>query len=248
MKQLHPLVVGHLACILVLIVCRANAQMQMRQPMPMAPQASLVPREFVTEDQWINSIVDHWTASQRKSWRALDQRFSRWASHLIWLRKNAAKPSSDMNTSVPHLSSACAVNLFVAPTPSVDESMNYLRTILPEVDWNAWANIELSFRTIAEWEMSTQHYRAQVSKKLKEWWALNNEALQVCLNATASGEEVRPKTANARYVTIDRQARSERSLIDHMVAPEPIKNEAREQISDAAAVERYSADLDGIRP
>ena len=126
---------------------------------------------------------------------------------------------------------------------------------MPDVDWNAWANIEPTFRAISEWEMSSEHFRAQVSMTLKDWWARNNEAVRVCVDATASREVGRPQTAIAadsmprsapspRYAQIDRRARSERSAIDLMVAPAPIKKEAREQISDAAAVDKYAADVD----
>jgi hypothetical protein len=135
--------------------------------------------------------------------------------------------------------------------------MNHFREVMPDVDWNAWANIEPTFRTIAEWEMSTEHYKAQVSKTLKDWWEVNGEAVRACLNTPALGK--RPQTAiaavsisqsppNPRFAQIDRRARAERNALDRMVAPESIKNEAREQISDAAAVDRYAADVDGNRP
>jgi hypothetical protein len=86
--------------------------------------------------------------------------------------------------------------------------------------------------------MSTEYYNAQVSKTLKDWWVLNNDAVRVCLNATALGEGEGAKTAiaavsisrspsNPRYAQIDRRTRSELGAIDHMVAPEPIKKEVR---------------------
>jgi hypothetical protein len=259
MKRLNPSVIVYFVGLLAVMCHNANAQMQMRQPMPMAPQTNIVPREFVTEDQWINSIVDHWSGSQRKSWRLLDRRFSGWASHLVWLRKNVGRPSGEVTIQAPHLPSACSVDSFVSPTRSVAESMNHFREVMPDVDWNAWANIEPTFRAIAEWEMSTVHFRAQVSKALKDWWARNDEAVQVCLNAMVLAEGEHPQTAiaigstsrsppNPRFAQIDRRARSEQSAIDHMVAPEPIKKEALEQISDAAAVDRYAADVDAHRP
>jgi len=137
--------------------------------------------------------------------------------------------------------------------------MNHFREVMPDIDWTVWANIEPTFRAVAEWEMSTEHYRAQVSKTLKDWWALNNDAAGECLSAAALGDGQRPQAAiaavsmsrsspNPRYAQIDRRARLERSAIDHMLAPEPIKNEAREQISDAAAVDRYAADVGEHRP
>jgi hypothetical protein len=134
--------------------------------------------------------------------------------------------------------------------------MNHFREVLPEVDWNAWANIDPTFRAIAEWEMSTEHYKAQVSKTLRDWWALNYESVRECLNARALGEGARPQAAvsmsrspqKSRYAQIDRRTRSEQSAIDRMVAPEPIKKEAREQSSDAADVDRYAADVDEHKP
>jgi hypothetical protein len=225
----------------------------------MAPPANLISRESGSEDQWIKSMVDHWTGLQRKSWRLLDRRFSGWVSHLVWLRKTAGRLSGDLNVQAPHIPSACSVALFVAPTPSVGESMQHFREIMPIVDWSAWADIEPTFRAAAEWEMSAEHFKSQVSKTLKAWWVLNDEAVRACLNAAALGETERPHNAitavsvsrtppNPRYAQIDRRARSKQSAIDHMFAPEPIKAEAREQISDAAAVERYAADVDEHRP
>jgi hypothetical protein len=258
MKQLKASVVAYCVGVFAVMCHNANAQMQMRQPLPMVPQTNMIPRVFVTEDQWINSIVDRWTGSQRKSWRSLDRRLSNWASHLVWLRKVEGRPSGEVKQA-PLLPSACLVDSFAAPTHSVAESMNHFREVMPDVDWNAWANIEPTFRAIAEWEMSTEHYKARVSKTLKDWWGVNSEAVRECLNTPALSEGERPQTAiaavsmsqsvpNPRYVQIDRRAGAERSAIDHMVAPESIKNEAREQISDAAAVDRYVADVDGNRP
>jgi hypothetical protein len=259
MKHISPSVVVYLASVLAVVCHNASAQMQMRQPMPMTPQNNIVPREFVTEDQWTNSIVDHWSGSQRKSWRLLDRRLSSWASHLVWLRKNAGRPSGEATVQAPHLPSACPVGSFVSPTHSVAESMDHFRELMPEVDWHAWDNIEPTFRAVAEWEMSAEHFRAQVSKALNDWWARNDEAVQVCLNATVLADGEHPKTAiapgsrsisppNQRYAQIDRRARSERSAIDHMIAPEIIKKEALEQISDAAAVDRYAAEVGEHKP
>jgi hypothetical protein len=259
MKQLSPSAVVYFVAVLALTCHRVNAQMQMRQPLPVAPQINLIPRELATEDQWINSIVDRWTGSQRKAWHSLDRRFSGWASHLVWLRKVAGRPSGEVSVQAPHVPSACPVDSFAAPTHSVAESMKHFQEVMPDVDWNAWANIEPTFRAIAVWEMSTEYYKAQVAKTLKDWWILNNAAVRVCLNATALGEGEGAKTAiaavsmsrsppNPRYALIDQRARSERSAIDHMVAPEPIKKEVREQISDTAAVDRYAADVDERGP
>jgi hypothetical protein len=226
--------------------------------MPMTPQTNIAPREFVTEDRWINSIVDHWSGSQRKSWRLLDRRFSGWASHLVWLRKNVGRPSGEVTVQALNLPSACPVDSFLIPEHSIAESMNHFREVMPDVDWNAWANIEPTFRAVAEWEMSAEHFRAQASKALNDWWARNAEAVQVCLNATVLAEGEHPQTAvaaastrstpPARYAQIDRRARSERSAIDHMIAPEIIKKEALEQISDAAAADRYAADVGEHKP
>jgi hypothetical protein len=255
MKQLAPSVVMYFVGVLAVICHNANAQMQMRQPMPMSPQTNMIPREFVTEEQWIKSIIDRWSGSQRKSWRSLDRRFSGWASHLVWLRKTAGRPSEELGIPAPHVPSACPVGTFVAPSPSVADSMNHFREVMPDVDWNSWANIEPTFRAIAEWEMSTEHFRAQVSKTLKDWWERNDGTVRVCLNATALGEGEHPQTAiavvsppNPRYAKIERRARSERSAIDHMIAPEPVKKEALEQIGDAAAVDRYTADTNEHTP
>jgi hypothetical protein len=51
-----------------------------------------------------------------------------------------------------------------------------------------------------------------------------------------------------RYEQIERRARSERSAVDHMIAPEPIKQEARVQVSDAAIVDKYIAQADPRKP
>jgi hypothetical protein len=255
MKQLGLSVIVPFVGVLAAICHNANAQMQMRQPMPMAAQTNTIPREFVTEEQWINSIVDRWSGSQRKSWRMLDRRFSGWASHLVWARKYAGRPSGEVIEQSPHVPAACPVDSFVVPAHSVAESMDHFRGLMPDVDWSAWANIEPTFRVIAEWEMSSEHYRAQVSRGLRDWWARNEEAVQVCSNATVLGEGEAPTSSaavvstsksspNSRYAQIDRRARSERSAIDHMVAPEAIKKEALQQVSDAAAADKYAADVE----
>jgi hypothetical protein len=45
-----------------------------------------------------------------------------------------------------------------------------------------------------------------------------------------------------------RRERLEREAVDHTVAPEPIKQQARQQFRDAAAVDRYLADLNQSKP
>ncbi|MDP9008457.1 MAG: hypothetical protein M3N91_07085 [Pseudomonadota bacterium] len=157
----------------------------------------------------------------------------------------------------PRIPSACPVDTFVAPVHSVAESMDQLREAMPDINWNAWANVEPTFRSIAEWEMSAAHAKAHGFKALKTWWEINNESVQSCLAAAephggqVSSTDTEPVSAsrsstpqpNLLYEQIERRANSERRTVDHMIAPEPIKQEAREQISDAAAVDRYVADL-----
>jgi hypothetical protein len=240
----------------------ASAQMSMmRQPMPMGQRVDLNSKLLATEDQWINSIVDHWSSSQRRSWRLLDRRFCGWASHLVWMRKTAGRPSDEVVAPASPVPPACAVDSFVPPEQSVAESMDYFRQLLPGIDWNAWANIDPAFRSLAEWEMSAEHAKAQMSKALKTWWDLNGEKVQACLitqageASTSSAGIVQASTARSstslpsqRYAQIERRARSERSTVDRMTAPEPIKQEAREQVSDAATVDKYMADIDRRKP
>jgi len=140
--------------------------------------------------------------------------------------------------------------------------MDHLRAAMPDINWSAWANIEPTFRGVAEWAMSAEHANAQVSKALKNWWEVNNESVQACLGATESRDTRNSSTAialvsiprsptsplNPRYAQIDRRANAERKVVDHMIAPEPVKQEAREQISDAAAIEKYIADVDRRKP
>jgi hypothetical protein len=167
----------------------------------------------------------------------------------VWLRKSAGKLSEEVALQAPRLPSTCPVDSLVAPAHSVAESMNHFREAIPDVDWSAWANIEPAFRAVAEWEMSIVHYKAQESKALKDWWARNNAAVRVCLNtATAiAAVSLSHPAANPRYAQIDRRVRTEQRAIDRTLAPAPVKKEALEQISDAAAAEKYAADVDEPR-
>jgi hypothetical protein len=250
------------ASVLAVVSNDASAQMGMRPPAPMPTRTDMNPRLLVTEDQWINSILDHWTGSQRKSWRSLDRRFTGWVSHLVWLRTSAGRPSNESEVQGPRVPSACPVEAFEPPAHSVAESMGYFRDVMPDIDWNAWANIDPGFRALAEWEMSAAHTKAQMSNALKTWWELNSERVQGCLNATEARDEgvhavaiTQASTArssvsqlNQRHEQIERRARSELSEVDHMIAPEPIKKEAREQVSDAAIVDKYMADVGQPKP
>jgi hypothetical protein len=140
--------------------------------------------------------------------------------------------------------------------------MGYFREVMPDINWQAWNNIEPKFREMAEWEMSVAHARAQLSKAEKNWWDRNGEKVQACLyaaeptntrtsaatiGAAATGPVSLPQP-NARVEEIDRRAKTELRTVDHMVAPDPVKQEAREQISDAAAVDKFVADMDRRRP
>jgi hypothetical protein len=234
----------------------AGSQMMRQQYMP-AARADMNPHSLVvSEDQWINSIVDRWPLSQRKAWQSLNPRFRGWVSHLLWTRKNAGHPSvtsgAQESFQVP---SGCSVAAFVAPVDSAPESMDHFRELMPDINWNAWNDIEPKFRDIAEWAMSAEYARAQLSKALKQWWDLNLEGIQSCLEAeelskgsatttallsTGSSQTLQP---NRRHEQIDRRAKAELQTVDHMVAPEPIKQEAQERIRDAAAVDKYMSDV-----
>jgi hypothetical protein len=140
--------------------------------------------------------------------------------------------------------------------------MDYFRVVMPDINWNAWANIDPAFRALAEWEMSAEHAKAQISKALKTWWELNSESVQTCLDATGARDVSTSSAAIAqasitrssispldqRHEQIERRVRSELSAVDHMIAPEPIKQEAREQVSDAATVDKYTVDVDRRKP
>jgi hypothetical protein len=231
----------------------AGSQM-MRQPYMPAPRADMSPHSLlVSEDQWINSIVDRWPSSQRKAWQSLNPRFRGWVSHLLWTRMNAGHPSviSDPQESF-QVPTGCSVAAFVAPADSVAESMDHFRELMPDINWNAWNDFEPKLRDIAEWEMSAEHARAQLSKALKKWWDLNREGIQSCLEAeepskgsattgviSTGGQTLQP---NRRYEQIDRRAKAELQTVDHMIAPEPIKQEAQERIRNAAAVDKYMSD------
>jgi hypothetical protein len=218
----------------------------------------------VSEDHWISSIIDRWTPPQRISWQSLDSRFRNWASHLVWMRKNIGHLSVVPDPQVVHfpVPVACPVAIFASPAHSVAESMGYFREVMPDINWHAWNNIEPKFREIAEWEMSVEHARAQSTKAERNWWDLNAEKIQSCLHAagpsttgtvsaTIEVASTRPASmsqANPRFEEIDRRVKAELRTVEHMTAPEPIKQEAREQISDAAAVDRYTVQAVPRRP
>jgi len=140
--------------------------------------------------------------------------------------------------------------------------MDYFRGVMPDVNWNAWANIDPEFRALAEWEMSAEHEKAQMSKALKTWWGRNSEGVQACLDATGARDVSTSSAAIAqasikrssisppdqRHEQIERRVRSELSAVDHMIAPEPIKQEAREEVGDAATVDKYIVDVDRRKP
>jgi hypothetical protein len=254
MNHLTPLLT--LASALAVMPNSASSQMMRQSPPP--PNVDMHSRDLmVSEDHWISSIVDRWTSSQRISWQSLDSRFRRWASHLVWMRKNDGHLSVVPDPQAPHFSvpAACPVAMFASPAHSVAESMGYFREVMPDINWHAWESIEPKFREIAEWEMSVDHARAQSSKAERNWWDLNGGKIQSCLHTTepsttrtlsttievASTAPASMPQPNPRFEEIDRRARAELRTVEHMIAPEPIKQEAREQISDAAAVDRYVA-------
>ena len=217
----------------------------------------------VSEDHWISSIVDRWSSPQRISWQSLDPRFRSWASHLVWVRKNIGRLSAFPDLQVPRfpVPAACPVAIVASPAQSVAESMGYFRELLPDINWHAWNNVEPKFREIAEWEMSVEHTKAQLSKAEKNWWDVNGEKIQSCLYAAepsnaststtiaaTSTEAASMPQTNPRNDEIDRRAKAELRTVERMNAPEPIKQEAREQISDAAAIEKYIAEVERRRP
>ncbi len=257
-----------LASVLAVISNSASSQMsggQMMRESTNPQRADMNSRDLmVTEDHWISSIVDRWTSPQRKSWQSLDARLRSWAAHLVWVRKTIGHLSdaSDLQASHFQVPAACPVAIVAYPGHSVAESMGYFREVMPDINWQAWNNIEPKFREMAEWEMSVAHARAQLSKAEKNWWELNGEKLQSCLysaepintrtssatiGVAATGPASLPQP-NARDEQIDRRAKAELRTVDHMIAPDPVKQEAREQISDAAAVDKFIADVDRRKP
>lgn len=249
----------------VLVVISNGASSQMMKDFPPPQHADMNSRELmVSEDHWVSSIVDGWTAPQRKSWLSLEGSLSGWASHLVWVRKTIGHLSGISELQVRHFQvpAGCQVAMFAAPGHSVAESMGYFREVMPDVNWHAWNGIEPKFREIAEWEMSVQHARAQLSRAEKNWWELNLEKIQSCLvaaeptktrtsPAAIGGVSAGPAASplpNPRDEEIDRRAKAESRTVEHMIAPEPIKQEAQEQVGDAAAVEKFIAAANRVKP
>jgi len=219
-----------------------NAYSQMRMQQQPMQHTDTIPREMLlSEDQWIGSIVEHWSGSQRRSWLSLDRLFRAWVSHLVWMRKNAAPASLDADTkrTLFRIPAGCSVETLLAPTPSVADSMNYFRGALPEVNWDAWNNIEPKFRGVAEWELSAFHARAQRLAAQRTWWERNDMQVRACLDSIPD--------PSPRYEQIDRREKLEREAVDREPAPEAVRQAARQQIGDAAAVDRYLAALDGFK-
>jgi hypothetical protein len=254
MNHLNSKLLVSLTAVWAVLANNAGAQM-MRQQYTPAPLADMNPHPLsVTEEQWINALVDHWLSSQRRAWKLLDPRFRGWVSHLLWTLKNAGHPSVISDPQEPHFQvpPACSVAAFVAPVDSVAESMSYFRELMPDINWNAWNDIEPKFRDIAQWEMSVEHARAEVSRAHRKWWDLNSQAIQSCLDAEELSQgsattTVLSSTAASpppnRYEQIDRRTKAELQAVNHLIAPEPIKQEAQERISDAAAVDKYIANV-----
>jgi len=243
MNHLKSKLLVSFAAVWAFLPGNAGSQM-MRQPYTPATRADVNPHPLLfTQDQWINSIVDRWPSSQRKAWQSLNPRFRGWVSHLLWTRKNAGHLSviSGLQESF-QVPSGCSVAAFVAPVDSVPDSMGHFRQVMPDINWSAWDSIEPKFRDVAEWEMSAEHAGARLSKARKAWWDLNGEGIQSCLNAE---EPSKSSAANGLIATagqIDGRAKAELQTLDHMIAPEPIKQEAQERIRDAAAVDKYLSD------
>jgi hypothetical protein len=226
---------------LTLISVLANAQMMRQAPMT---RVDSIPRDaMLTQEQWINSIADRWTGPQRKSWQTLNPQFRAWVSDLLWARKNAGRPSTDPGLQVPafHVPPSCPTTTFAAPAHSVAESMEYFRNAMPDINWKAWENVEPTFRGIAEWEMSAEHVRAQLSKAEREWWDLNAESIRPCLAAASATVH-----QSAGDKKIDRADVQRGGVAPPGRVPEPVNQEVRQQISDAAAVNKYIAEMDRL--
>jgi hypothetical protein len=246
MNHLNSKLLVSLAAAWAVLSNNASSQM-MRQPYSPAPRTDMNAHPLlVTEDQWINSIVDRWLSSQHRAWKLLDPRFRGWVSHLLWTLKNVGHLSVISDPQEPRFQvpPACSVAAFVAPVDSVADSMSHFRELMPDINWNAWDDIEPKFRDIAQWEMSVEHARAQLSKARRQWWDLNSQAIQSCLDTDerSQGSATTTPPPN-RYEQIDRRAKAELQAVDHLIAPEPVKHEAQERISDAAAVDKYMADV-----
>jgi hypothetical protein len=219
-----------------------NAYGQMRMQQQPMQRMDLGPRDtLLGEDQWLSSVIDHWSGPQRRSWQSLDRTYRKWVTHLVWTRVNAGRSSLDPDAKrrLFQIPAGCPVQTFVAPTQSGADSMSYFRSVLPEINWDAWNNIEPQFRGVAEWELSALHTRAQRLAAQRTWWESNHEQVRECLDSTPN--------PSPHYEQIDRREKLERQAVDREQAPEPIRQEARQQISDAAAVDKYLAALDGFK-
>jgi len=190
------------------------------------------PRLVVAKISGSVRLSDHWTGSQRKSWRSLDRRFCGWVSHLVWVRTSAGRPSGEPEVQGPHVHRL--VRQCIRGSRAFSRRIDGLfRRVMPDMNWNAWANIDPTFRAIAEWEMSAEHARVQMSKALKTWWELNSESVRVCLEATgardvsASSMSIAQASINdpdiaggsAGMNRYERRVRSELSAVNHMIAP-----------------------------
>ena len=86
--------------------------------------------------------------------------------------------------------------------------MSYFRSELPEINWDAWNNIEPKFRGVVEWELFALHARAQRLAAQRTWWERNDTQVHACLDSVPN--------SSTRYEQIDRREKLEREAVDRL--------------------------------
>src|ERR1700685_733300 len=253
--------IAKIICGVAITLCSTRpANAQMLGCLPGQPCPSIPDNELLTSDDYIRSILSHWSPSQVGAWQALEPSFRNWVILIMWGQKQMDDIARRLNQPIgtqfdPNfrldMPANCSLSTFVEPQrPNDLEYMNQLQSEIPNANWQAWAMIEFSFRTQANKRMNDIHYEIMTVHARLIWWRTNNAAIGACI------ENNRPRPLNDVQASalvvaqnqsddqIDRQFEVQKQNVRDTFAPAKVKVEKIHELDELKEMDKYIKDMD----
>lgn len=237
-----------------------SIQAQILSCLPGQPCPAIPPDEILTKEDYMRSVLKHWTPSQISAWQSLDGSFTDWVASAMW-RKEQLKEIARRNHTLVRTGYDPYFRLDVPsncqlPTP-VEPARNgpryrgtTLHSYLTQDAWNQWEKIEPNFRRETEDEIYEEHYQLLRMRARLAWWQANAGTIENCIQAARAQalSDAQAVALHAEVVedneAIDRRWNAEIKEIIERKAPAQAKPETIERLQTLREIDKFIHDAD----
>lgn len=246
--------------VFIAIASLTTARAQMMQCLPGQKCDPIPVDELLTQEDYVQSILKHWSPSQVQAWKTLDPLFQNWVTRLMWNEQQKkeieARLGHKINTRFdPYFRlynpPNCQLSAWVGPKrPFITAYMNELRVTVPNAGWDSWANIEPVFRTRAELAMSENRFMQIKLRATADWWERNAAAIAACIESarkhalTAVQVNAYQLSQNQYNSAIDREYQQEKERVRDQFGPAELRKQKMEELDTYKEIDKFEHDAD----